>query len=218
LPNATTAKPAKVPSFSRSVAGFTQADVGAPVYFSDDNTVTKTPGTNTFAGLVRSVDSATSILVDLRAGYLTTVVVPQAAPAALGVLEPWLQVQDELGTSAFSDSVGFDGVSFFYDSHVWEGMSGAGGANQSNITDDYLSAAAVYGGIKAMSTFVGPDGIPLLVQPTHFCYAPALEQTVDQLFNAPLGLSQADPGGDRFHGAKAWSEPLKFTGKQMKAF
>jgi hypothetical protein len=63
-------------------AGFTQADVGAPVYFSDDHTVTKTPSTNTFAGLVRAVDSATNILVDLRAGYLTTVVVPQAAPDA----------------------------------------------------------------------------------------------------------------------------------------
>jgi phage major head subunit gpT-like protein len=41
-----------------------------------------------------------------------------------------------------------------------------------------------------MSTFVGPDGINLLVQPTHFLYAPSLEQTVDQLFNAPLGSQQ----------------------------
>ena len=37
-----------------------------------------------------------------------------------------------------------------------------------------------------MSAFVGPDGVVLLVQPTHFLFSPALEQTVDQLFNVPL--------------------------------
>ncbi|MGD1001861.1 MAG: Mu-like prophage major head subunit gpT family protein [Candidatus Brocadiia bacterium] len=109
--------------------------------------------------------------------------------AALGVLEPWLQVQDELGVGAFAESVGFDGVPFFSSSHVWQGMKGAAGAPQSNLTTAYLSAAAVYAGIKQMSTFVGPDGIVLLVQPTHFLFSPALEQAVDQLFNVPLANS-----------------------------
>jgi phage major head subunit gpT-like protein len=110
--------------------------------------------------------------------------------AALGVLEPWLQVQDELGVGAFSESVGFDGVPFFSNSHLWQGMKGAAGQNQSNLTTAYLSAAAVYAGIKQMSTFVGPDGVVLMVQPTHFLFAPGLEQVVDQLFNAPLGSQQ----------------------------
>jgi len=109
--------------------------------------------------------------------------------AALGVLEPWLQVQDELGVGAFATSVGFDGVPFFSNSHVWQGMRGAAGAPQSNLTASYLSASAVYAGIKKMSTFVGPDGVVLMVQPTHFLFSPALEQVVDQLFNVPLASS-----------------------------
>jgi phage major head subunit gpT-like protein len=109
--------------------------------------------------------------------------------AALGVLEPWLQVQDELGVGAFGASVGFDNVPFFSAAHIWKGMNGAAGAPQSNTTE-YLSAPAVYQGIKAMSTFVGPDGVVMQVRPTHFLFAPALEQLVDQLFNAPLGSQQ----------------------------
>jgi phage major head subunit gpT-like protein len=110
--------------------------------------------------------------------------------AALGVLEPWLQVQDELGVGAFSTSVGFDGVPFFSGAHVWKGMKGAAGQAQSNLTEAYLTAAEVYKGIKAMSAFVGPDGVVLQVRPTHFLYSPAIEQLVDQLFNAPLGSQQ----------------------------
>jgi phage major head subunit gpT-like protein len=106
--------------------------------------------------------------------------------AYLGALEPWLQVQDELGGRAFSSSVGFDDVTFFNDSHLWKGVRGAGAQAQSNKTSDYLSRDAVYRGIRAMSTFVGPDGVVLLVQPTHFLYAPNLESVVDELFNVPL--------------------------------
>jgi phage major head subunit gpT-like protein len=106
--------------------------------------------------------------------------------AALGVLEPWLQVQEELGVGAFAESVGFDGVPFFSNSHLWQGMKGRAGQSQSNLTANWLTARAVYDGIKAMSTFVGPDNVVLMVQPTHFLFSPALEQTVDQLFNVPL--------------------------------
>ena len=60
-------------------SGFTQADVGAPVYFSDDHTVTKTAGTNCYAGRVRSVDQY-GVLVDLRGAYA------QAAIAATTAL------------------------------------------------------------------------------------------------------------------------------------
>ncbi len=112
--------------------------------------------------------------------------------AALGVLEPWLQVQDELGVGAFAESVGFDGVPFFSNSHVWQGMKGAAGAPQSNLTAAYLTAPAVYAGIKQMSAFVGPDGVVLMVQPTHFLFSPAMEQAVDQLFNVPLANPDAD--------------------------
>jgi hypothetical protein len=59
--------------------GFTQADVGKPVYFSDDHTVTKTAGTNTFAGRIRSVDQY-GILVDLRGGYVEPVLNVTAEP------------------------------------------------------------------------------------------------------------------------------------------
>jgi hypothetical protein len=51
-------------------AGFAQSDLGQPVYFSDDHTVTKTAGTNTYAGRIREVASATQVLVDLRGAYL----------------------------------------------------------------------------------------------------------------------------------------------------
>jgi hypothetical protein len=52
-----------------SATTFTQADVGRPVYFSDDHTVTLTAGTNTYAGRVKSVDQY-GILVDMRGAYV----------------------------------------------------------------------------------------------------------------------------------------------------
>jgi hypothetical protein len=52
-----------------SDATFTQDDVGQPVYFVDDHTVSLTAGTNVYAGRVRSVDQY-GILVDLRGGYV----------------------------------------------------------------------------------------------------------------------------------------------------
>ena len=96
--------------------------------------------------------------------------------AALGALEPWLQVMTELGTNAFSTSRGFDGVCFFNAQHVWPGMKEAAGAAQLNLTHNWLTAANVYAGIRAMSTFVGPDGVPLMVQPTHFLFSPELHR------------------------------------------
>jgi hypothetical protein len=59
--------------------GFTQADVGGTVYFSDDHTVTKTAGTNTYAGRIRSVDPA-GILVDLRGAYVEPAMPVTSAP------------------------------------------------------------------------------------------------------------------------------------------
>jgi phage major head subunit gpT-like protein len=106
--------------------------------------------------------------------------------AALGVLEPWLQVSDELGTNAFSTSLGFDGLPFFSDSHIWKG---AYETAQCNLTHVGLSRDAVYAGLLAMSRFKGPDGLVLRVQPTHILFAPSLESTVDQLFNVPYASS-----------------------------
>jgi hypothetical protein len=52
-------------------SGFDQSDVGQPVRFSDDHTVTRSAGSgNTYAGRVRSVESATNVLVDLRGAYV----------------------------------------------------------------------------------------------------------------------------------------------------
>ena len=61
-------------------SGLTQADLGKHVYFSDDHTVTKTAGTNTYAGRIREVTSATECLVDLRGAYVEPVVPTTAAP------------------------------------------------------------------------------------------------------------------------------------------
>ena len=48
-------------------AGFTQADVGKVVYASDDETVSTTQGTNEVAvGRINSVESATSVYVDIN--------------------------------------------------------------------------------------------------------------------------------------------------------
>jgi hypothetical protein len=58
---------------------FSQSDVGQPVYFADDHTVTKTAGTNTFAGRIKSVDQY-GTLVDLRGAYIEPAVPATAAP------------------------------------------------------------------------------------------------------------------------------------------
>jgi hypothetical protein len=82
--------------------GFTQANVGDPVYFSDDHTVTLTAGTNTLAGRVLSVDTE-GILVDLRAGYVaaTGSIAPQAAPAAPAAITASLTIATgETGAAA----------------------------------------------------------------------------------------------------------------------
>ena len=111
--------------------------------------------------------------------------------AALGVLEPWLQVQDELGVGAFTTSVGFDGVPFFSASHVWQGMKGAAGAVavepdqrvslrarrlRRHQGDEHLRRAgrrgAVRRGRRTSSTRRRSNRL------------------VDQLFNAPLGSQQ----------------------------
>jgi phage major head subunit gpT-like protein len=105
--------------------------------------------------------------------------------AALGVLEPWLQIEDELGTNAFSTSLGYDGLAFFSTAHLWKG---AYETVQSNTTTMGLSRTQVYAGIRQMSTFKGPDGLPLMVEPTHFLYAPALESQVDLLFNVQFAF------------------------------
>ena len=59
--------------------GFGQGDVGQPAWFSDDHTVTKSAGTNTYAGRIRSVDSA-GILVDLRGAYVEPALPVTSAP------------------------------------------------------------------------------------------------------------------------------------------
>jgi hypothetical protein len=61
-------------------SGMTQDDVGQPVYFSDDHTVTLTAGTNTYAGRIREVPSATEVLVDLRGGYVEPAINTTGAP------------------------------------------------------------------------------------------------------------------------------------------
>jgi hypothetical protein len=60
---------------------FTQAQVGQPVYFADDHTVTLTAGTNTYAGRVKSVDQY-GCLVDLRGAYAELAVPATTAPTA----------------------------------------------------------------------------------------------------------------------------------------
>jgi hypothetical protein len=62
-----------------SAATFTQADVGQPVYFSDDHTVTLTAGTNTYAGRIKSVDQY-GVLVDMRGAYVEPALPVTAAP------------------------------------------------------------------------------------------------------------------------------------------
>ena len=62
-----------------SAATFTQADVGQPVYFSDDHTVTLTAGTNTYAGRIKSVDQY-GVLVDMRGAYVEPALPVTSAP------------------------------------------------------------------------------------------------------------------------------------------
>ena len=59
----------KAPSARWAGSGFSAADLGADVYFADDQTVTKTPG-GCLAGKILEVVSATSVWVDHRAVYL----------------------------------------------------------------------------------------------------------------------------------------------------
>jgi hypothetical protein len=61
-------------------SGLGQGDLGKPVYFSDDHTVTRTAGTNTFAGRIREVTSATECLVDLRGAYVEPAIPATSAP------------------------------------------------------------------------------------------------------------------------------------------
>ena len=60
--------------------GLAEARLGQPVYFSDDHTVTLTAGTNTFAGRIREVTSATECLVDLRGAYVEPAMLVTSAP------------------------------------------------------------------------------------------------------------------------------------------
>ena len=62
-----------------SATTFTQADVGQPVYFSDDHTVTLTAGTNTYAGRIKSADQY-GMLVDMRGAYVEPALPVTSAP------------------------------------------------------------------------------------------------------------------------------------------
>ena len=52
--------------FVLSGSGFTQADVGAKVYASDNYTLTKTAAGNSFVGVIREYISATQVKVEIK--------------------------------------------------------------------------------------------------------------------------------------------------------
>lgn len=54
--------------FDFAGAGFVTADVGKPVFLSDDQTVALTTTNSVSCGVIREVESATKVWVDIRAG------------------------------------------------------------------------------------------------------------------------------------------------------
>ena len=89
---------------------------------------------------------------------------------------PDLLIKTFLETEA-NTVLGYDGVPVFSTAHpVGGGTDGISGATQSNLaTSTALTYANYIAGIEAMGSWVGSDGTPLAVQPTHLMVPPQLQ-------------------------------------------
>lgn len=78
---------ARTGSFAFNMSGLVQADIGQKVWFSDDNTVTTTPG-QVFAGVIETIDSAGLCWVRIDDAVTRGSPTPLVAVGASGAINP----------------------------------------------------------------------------------------------------------------------------------
>jgi phage major head subunit gpT-like protein len=135
---------------------------------------------------------------------------PLATLAAAAAKHPDYLWRTLVQSNAGAGPVGFDGVALFDSSHPNYNETGSGATTYDNTYALAFDAANFNTVWSAMVSFIGEDGEPMGVMPTHGFFAPQLKRTVTEVLSSNT-YAQSSGGGVANaidNPMKGWIEPV----------